>query len=311
MSIKSYGFLVLTGVLFFSGAEVYSQKSKLDSFNKQLELRHDNDFFLRTDRYYSSGLYATFRTTLHKGIFKENSEQLDITIGQEVYTPSLTGSTNTVNFDRPYAGFAGLTTTWSISAKKNQLFKTEVLIGIAGVNSGAGGLQRWYHRLINAQSPLYTGEVANSFHLNAYFSYVKEWDIVKKPFGFTLAIIPNLAFGSRDIFIEPETVLYFGRRNNVAKSIAYNRIGSTDREIYFALRASYRNVLYNGLIEGNLFGDNSPVVRESTNSVWRFGLDFYNRYKRNDYKFGIRFNTSETQQSQNHKYVMLSYGLLF
>ncbi|GMN09837.1 hypothetical protein MTsPCn9_18800 [Croceitalea sp. MTPC9] len=297
---------------FLLSSFVYGQNQpSIGTYNQQLELRHDNDFFLLTDRYYSSGLFLTYRKSLSRGIFQNDGEQLDFTIGQEVYTPSQTQSTNTAVFDRPYAGFSGLNVSWSF-AKQNELFKASFLVGIAGLNSGAGGFQRWYHRAIAiSDSPLWVAEVNDSFHLNAYFSYVKEWEVATGPFGVRFALKPNLALGSRDIYTEPETIFFFGRRNELGKSIAYNRLGSTDREIYFALRASYRNVFYNGLIEGNLFGDNSPVLKEPTNGVWRFGFDFYHRFQRNDYKFGIRYNSSETEQSKKHKYIMLSYGLSF
>jgi len=312
MFLKSCYFFALSTILASLNSSIYAQSATLISYNEQVELRHDNDFFTLTDRYYSSGLFLTYRKILSKGFFEDDKEQLDFTIGQEVYTPSQTQSTNSAVFDRPYAGFTGLKTTWSIATNKNQLYKAEVLIGLAGLNSGAGGFQRWYHRAIAiSDSPLWIDEVNDSFHLNAYFSYVKEWEIAPEPFAVRFAIKPNVALGSRDIYIEPETIFYFGRRNEVGNTIAYNRLGSTDREIYFALRASYRQVFYNGLIEGNLFGDNSPVLRETSNAIWRFGFDFYHRFKTNDYKIGIRFNSQETELAKKHKYVMLSYGLSF
>ncbi|MFD2586483.1 lipid A-modifier LpxR family protein [Croceitalea marina] len=304
-------FLGLATLFVLFSVQLYSQDISQKNISQQLELRHDNDFFMLTDRYYSSGLFLTYRKRLSKGISKTDQEQLDFTIGQEVYTPSQTQSTNSAVFDRPYAGFSGLKATWSRS-RADHLYQISALIGIAGLNSGAGGFQRWYHRAIAiSDSPLWIDELNDSFHLNFYFSYVKEWEIVPNPFGVRFALKPNLALGSRDIYAEPEAIFYFGRRNEVAKTIAYDQIGSTDREIYFALRASYRSVFYNGLIEGNLFGDNSPVLKEPSNGIWRLGFDFYHRFQRNDYKFGLRYNSAETQLSQKHKYVMLSYGLRF
>lgn len=309
---KIFAFFAFTVLLLFLNNPIYAQNSAPFSYRQQLELRHDNDFFMLTDRYYSSGLFLTYRKFLIKGIFKNGKEQLDFTIGQEVYTPSQTQSTNSIIFDRPYAGFTGLKTTWSASTHKNELFRAEILIGIAGLNSGAGGFQRWYHQTIAiSDSPLWVDEVNNSFHINTFFSYIKEWTFAPEPFGIRLALKPNLALGSRDIYFEPETILYFGRRNEIGKSIAYDRLGSNDREIYFALRASYRNVFYNGLIEGNLFGDNSPVLKESSQSILRFGFDFYHRFERNDYKIGLRFDSSETELAKKHKYVILSYSKSF
>lgn len=292
---------------------LYGQnQSNPNSYQHQVELRHDNDFFLLTDRYYSSGLFLTYRKLLSKGFFKTGREQLDFTIGQEVYTPSQTQSTNTQIFDRPYVGFSGLNISWSISKRDDALFRIRFLTGIAGLNSGAGGFQRWYHRALGiSESPLWLAELSDSFHLNAYFSYVKEWELIEGPFGIRLALQPNIAFGSRDIYAEPETIFFFGQRNTTGNSIAYDRLGATDKEIYFALRASYRHVLHNGLLEGNLLGDNSVFLQDATTGVWRFGFDFYHRIRRNDYKLGIRYNSPETEKSKIHKYVMLSYGLRF
>jgi hypothetical protein len=309
---KSCRFFALIVITVLFNVPLYAQNANSISYDEQIELRHDNDFFLLTDRYYSSGLFLTYRKLLSKGIFKDAKEQLDFTLGQEVYTPSQTQSTNSVVFDRPYAGFTGLRTSWSLSPDTKQFFKATVLIGVAGLNSGAGGFQRWYHQAIAiSDSPLWIDEVDDSFHLNTYFSYVKEWNIALEPFGVHFALQPNLAFGSRDIYVEPETIFYFGKRNEIGKSIAYDRLGSTDGEIYFALRASYRSVFYNGLIEGNLFGDNSPVLKDPVNGIWRFGFDLYHRSQRNDYKFGIRYNSAETEPAKGHKYVLLSYGLSF
>lgn len=282
------------------------------SYGQQIEFRHDNDFFLFTDRYYSSGLFLTYRRKLKTDSTNTNGHQLDFTIGQEVYTPLQTQSTNSEIFDRTYAGFLGLRTGWSVSSAKNELFRTKVLLGITGLNSGAGGLQRWFHRAIGIlDSPLWVDELSNSFHFNGYFTYVKEWKIASVPFDINLAFIPNLALGTRDVYLEPETILYFGKRNKPGESIAYSRLGRALNEVYFSLKGSYRNVVHNGLIEGNLFGDNSPVLLRSTDSVWRFGADFNYRFKRSDYKFGVRYNTRETRRSQDHKYIALSYGYKF
>lgn len=307
---KLFCFFIVIVVMPLLNNALYGQKSTAISNSEQIEFRHDNDFFLFTDRYYSSGLFLSYRKALSKGVFKANNEQIDFTINQEVYTPSQTESTNSDLFDRTYAGFSGLKTSWS-TAKENQLFRTEILLGIAGLNSGAGGLQRAYHDLVGLSAPLWVEELNDSFHFNLYFNYVKEWKIAPNPFGTRIAFIPNIALGSRDIYVEPETALYFGNRKDVANSIAYNRIDTTSNEFYFALKASYRNVLYNGLIEGNLFGDDSAVLIDSRNSLWRFGFDLYRRSNSNDYKFGVRFNTRETEDSRNHQFVQLSYGISF
>jgi len=276
-------------------------------YSHQIQVQHDNDFLALTDHYYSSGLFITYQKLLSKGIFGEN-EQLGFKLGQEVYTPSQTQTTNTNVFDRPYAGFSGFWTNWSLN-KENQLFEVASLLGFVGPDSGAGGLQRWYHKAIAiSDSPLWVAELRNSFHTNLYFTYTKEWELAPNPFGIRLATQPQLAVGSRDIFASGEAIFHFGRRNPVGKSIAFNRLGSNAREIYFALRVMYRQVFYNGMIEGNLFGDDSPVLGISKQSLLRLGFDFNHRFDVHDYRFGIRYNTPETPNSKSHAYIVLSYS---
>lgn len=282
-----------------------------DSPTNQIELSHDNDFILLTDRYYSSGLFVSYRKKLTKGLFRNDSEQLDFKLGQEVYTPKQTQSINSAVFDRPYAGFLGLHTRYSF-AKKNQLFETTLLLGLAGVNSGAGGFQRWYHKVIAiSDSPLWIDELQNSFHTNIYGSYTKEWELAPVPFGIRMALKPSFALGTRDVFIAQEAIAYFGRRNAINTSIANHRLGSQEREIFFALRAGLKYVLHNGLIEGNLFGDSSPVVKTPENILLLLGFDFYHRFNKNDYKVGLRFNSRETGNAKVHKYIQLAYALSF
>lgn len=304
-----YRFLLVPLLAFLASSSLLSQQGyEPNNYTHQLELRHDNDFFLLTDRYYSSGLYLTYRHRLENGLFG-SSEQLEFRLGQEVYTPAQTQSLNSQLFDRPYVGFTGLLANWSKAYEKS-LFQIGWLFGIAGNNSGAGGFQRWYHKAVAiSDSPLWIDELNNSLHLNLYSSFTKEWTIMPNPFGIRAAIQPKIAVGSRDIFAEAEALLHFGRRNHMGKSIAYDQLGSNAREIYFSLSAGYRRVFYNGLIEGNGFGDSSEVLRIPETYLLKLGFDFNHRFDRNDYKVGIRYHSSETITSDSHLFVQLSYAL--
>ena len=296
---------------YFSVGLFYAQETyEPTSYTKQLTLRHDNDFFLLTDRYYSSGLFLSYATTLKKGIFG-GDEQFIVRLGQEVYTPSQTQSTSSSLFDRPYAGFTGARGTWS-TANEHHLFSMGLLLGIAGNNSGAGGFQRWYHRAVAiSDSPLWIDEINNSFHTNLYASHVSQWEIAPNPFGVRLLLVPKVALGTRDIFGEAESILQFGRRSPLRSSIAFNRLGNNDREIFFAFRFGYRRVFYNGLIEGNLFGDSSTILRTPKNDLLLLGFDFNHRFNQHNYKVGFRYNSAEALNTDTHMYVQLSYGFSF
>lgn len=302
-------FICLLLNLFFFAAN--AQQESTQNFNSQIELQHDNDFILLTDYYYSSGLYLSYRFQLKNALFSKHKEQLELKLSQEIYTPKAVQSQDINVFDRSYAGFLGLTTTWT-SSHKNHLISAGLLTGIVGPNSGAGGFQRWYHNaLVISDSPIWQAELEDSFHINLYAFYVKEWQLLPNPFGIYFAVKPSVALGSRDIFAEHETIFYFGRKETISKSVAFNQLGNHKHEVYFSLNMAYRRVFYNGLIEGNLFGDNSAVIRDIKPHLIRLGFDFHNRFNRHHFKLGVRYNSAETTLSDSHKYLILSYAYSF
>lgn len=306
-------YFILLFLGFFIAPHAWSQ-TQADSTripNQQVELRHDNDFLLTTDQYYSSGLFLTYRRSLNKSIIQNMESQLEISLSQQVYTPSDTKSEDLADFDRPYAAFTGLTLNYN-TANSKSFYSARLVLGQAGPNSGAGGFQRWYHNAIVISSPpAWVGEIDNSFHVNGYGSVFKEWEWEPNPFGVRVAPALHAAVGTKDIYVEPELAMHFGRRNPMQQSIAYNRLGSLEREIYFTLRVSYRLVGYNALIEGYPGGDDSPLVLKPDNGVLRIGFDLRHRFNKSDYTLGYRFLGPEVPGNNGHNYLVLGYALSF
>lgn len=279
--------------------------------NHQVGIHHDNDFFTLTDRYYSSGLYLSYKHRLKKGLLKKGSEQLSFRFGQQAYTPAQTRSENIEEFDRPYAGFLGLWSNWSWGLA-NTIVDVEILTGIAGPASGAAEFQSWYHTAVAiSDPPLWVNQLENSFHLNLYARYTLEWHLSDNPFSVIIASRPQLALGSRDIYVQPEVMAYFGRRAFGAVSIANDRLTNGTKELYVAIGGAYRFVGYNGLIEGNGFGDSSSFTTEVENSLFILKFDFRHRNGPNDYIVGYRFMSSETPMGLDHQYLTLTYARSF
>lgn len=278
---------------------------------QQLELRHDNDFLLTTDQYYSSGLFLTYRRRLSKSIFPKMESQLELGLTQQVYTPSDTQSEDPADYDRSYAAYSGFSLNFSLANTKS-LYKGSIEVGQAGPRSGAGGFQRWYHNtIVISPPPAWVAEIDNGFHINGYFSLIKEWEWEPNPFGIRVAPAVHTAAGTKDLYLEPEIAMHFGRRNPMHQSIAYNQLGSIQREIYFSLRASYRFVFYNALIEGYPGGDNSPLLFEPEKRVLRIGFDLRHRFNKSDYTLGYRYLGPEVPGNNGHNYLILSYALSF
>jgi len=319
--IVPYKNIVLLILCFtFISDALIAQEEISKAPKNQIEFQHDNDFITLTDRYYSSGLFLTYRRRLNRGIFPLNTEQptfnpiveqLSFQLIQQVFTPSDLDAIDINMLDRPYAGFTGLETTWSF-AKNDWLIAPKILIGFTGPSSGAGQFQRWFHdNVIKFADPTWVHEIADSFHFNTQLSVVKEWQLAPNPFGVHLALGSNVAYGTKDVYVEPEVVLYLGRRNPISSSIAYDQVGSTEREIYFTISVAHRFVTHNAFLQGNRNGDDSPYTIEPNKNVTLFGMDLYHRSKRNDYKFGYHSISKEAPGLMKHKYVSLGYARSF
>jgi lipid A 3-O-deacylase len=279
--------------------------------SRQLELQHDNDFLTFTDRYYSSGLFLTYRQLLEKGFLSSGKEQLEFSVRQEIFTPTNITSRDLEGLDRLYAGFLGIQGGWS-RVSKQSLIEADLLFGVAGPASGASGFQKWYHNtFVVSDPPVWGNQIENNIHINIYANYLKEWCLAPNPFSVHMAVKPQIAFGTRDVYVHPEFIASFGRRNPLSSSLIYDRLGAVDREIFFSLVAGHRFVFQNALLEGNTIGGNAVFLSSINKNVWHFGFDFKHRFGPNNYWVGYRINTSESKKTQAHRYITLSYARSF
>ena len=277
----------------------------------QISIRHDNDFVLFTDRYYSTGLFLTYRRALNNGIFSNGKEQLNFEFRQQAFTPDNIDTEEIFKLDRPYAGFSGLTSGWSL-ARNASFLHVKGLVGLSGPSSGAGAFQRWFHRnVVFVSVPTWFTEIEDSFHANFEVDYAVETILAPNPFGVRLAFQASGAYGTKDQYFQPQVNAYFGRRSDIDSSIAYDQVGATDREIYFNLHFEYRFVGRNALLEGNGANDASLYTIEPNNKVFRWGFGLYHRFNKNDYKFSYQFLAEEASEITTHQYLTISYGRSF
>ncbi len=241
----------------------------------------------------------------------EEYHHIHFTLGQEVFTPADIRTYDISGQDRPYVGFLGLKGNW-LRVKASHALQASLLLGLAGNNSGAGGFQRWYHNIfVVSDPPVWVGEMNNSAHVNFYTSYYREWELAPLPFSVRSGIQPEAAFGTRDQYAQLTWISYFGRRDPLPTSMAFNTLGSVAREIYFSLRAGYRYVAHNAMLEGNATGDDSVLLIDALRNLFYGGFDVHHRFGKNEYRFGYRILSPEAETTRAHKYVTLSYARNF
>ena len=296
--------------IFGQGAD--SLKKEVKEIDHQIELKHDNDFLMFTDRYYSSGSFISYRWLSENKTDSLNNRQHRLFISHEIYTPSDLLETNTRFYERPYAGFLGFHYQYTF-ANMTRLFQFEYAMGFTGKISGASGLQSLFHNTAAEDSRIATwlGQLNNGITNNLYFTYLKEWKLQDDPLSFHLSAGPTLAFGTKDIFIQNEAGVYVGIRNPMNSSLAYDQISASNNELFVSLIMTYRYVIHDTLLEGNLIGDSSEVLREPYQNLYLFKLGLNYRLKRNDFKLIYNYETEETRNAEPHAYITISIARSF
>jgi hypothetical protein len=278
----------------------------------QFELRQDNDFLHFTDRYYSTGSFLGLHRWLPltpKQLEQRQTRQYSLVLYQEIYTPTDLLTDKIKFLDRPYAGFIGLNNGLTVT-RKAHLNRYNFVFGIAGPWSGSETVQSAFHNSATVDSKIATwlSQIDNSFHLNAYYEYVREWQWNPKPFAVYFALNPKAALGTKDAFVEQDAVFYFGRRSSLQKTMAYGQLLGRETELFFSTRFGYRYVLHDAMLQGNWLGDNSVYTVTPYRMMYFFNVGFFWRYKRNDVFLKYHYESARNRSAEPHLYVSLSYS---
>lgn len=283
------------------------------SQNRQLELAISNDKLVLLDRYYTSGLHFTYRKNLNGNLLflkKENNKlQLNITVGNETYTPENLTSFDNRDFDRPYAGWLFGKVELGRIKQKSALFLA-LESGITGEESLAGTLQIAFHELLNIDSrPTWADEIAFSLMFNLKVSHVNNFKLNTKS---SIQNRVNSSIGNKDIFLGNDISYFFGNFNDFQNSSRLNLVDMNNRKEFFGfISAGYKYVALNSLIQGSPFSDRDPFTTIATNHVFQLSAGSVLRTKKNLFKLGCYYNTKETPLSASHVYGTLTYGFVF
>lgn len=295
----------------FQTAKVFAQSNNTSKNElQQIVIQHDNDFLLGTDRYYSAGLFFTYHKQLKEGIFLKGNEQFFLQIAQQAYTPTDIESTIIENLDRPYASYLSARGGWSL-VKQKTVYATNLEVGFTGPLSGAGQLQRWFHRtLVKYTIPNWFSEIGTKVHANLEASVVQEVVVSKQNFGIILAVQPIVVLGTKDRFLQQNFIAYFGKRGATNETSAHNRL-SLKNELYFTLNAGFRYVAHNDLLTGVLTENSPALERTIKNWVAHFNFALNYRSNKNLFLIGYKSNTPENLRSSSHRYLTVAYGRSF
>ncbi len=131
------------------------------------------------------------------------------------------------------------------------------------------------------------------------------------PFSVYLALSPSAAIGIKDVYVQNDFVFYFGKRNTIKHTAAYNQLGILKNELFFGLRTGYRYVVHDTMLQGNLIGDSSELLVEPYHNLILLSAELYFRRGRTDIKLFYNYFSSETRNADNHLNMTLSLARNF
>lgn len=280
--------------------------------DEQLEFKIENDKLVLDDRYYTSGLFITYRRDL-KGnfIFNKNDNdklQLNLGIGNETYTPTNLNSTNPQDFDRPYAGWFFVSFELG-KIKQNSALFFGLESGITGEESLSGKIQTRAHKFFKIDEPTWTQEIDFKFLVNLKAKY-----ILNKRLGKMHAIknVLESSLGTKDIFISNKVEYVIGRINNFNQSSRANFIDNTNNKEFFGfIGLGYKYVAHNTLIQGSLDFNDTTFTTDRVPHIFEFRFGSTLKFKSATLKLIYNFNTKETPLSSSHSYGTFSFGQSF
>lgn len=293
----------------FVSLGIFSQKK----FSKEISLVTDNDLYTSTDRdrYYTSGIFLTYRHLTKND--NENLEKriFEWQIGHQMYTPFKPIVQIINQHDRPFAAY--LYGSFSVKRiyKKNKILNTSLQIGVLGPNAKGDELQNAIHKLYGYREV--TGwkyQIKNAIGLNFGAEYMHflarnttgtldaSW--INSANAGTIHTNLSTGFSVRLSFIPLQKMI-----NSIAFNTNLNDASTTSKreiESFFYLKPMLRYTLYDATIQGSFLNTSSLVTKELIPLVFDVEMGF--KFTANRFNFGYIFNYN-TSKSKDLRY---TYG---
>ena len=264
-------FILTTTLLSAQKKESYDSVLASDCY---VEFKFQNDFFFKTDYYYSNGLVFNFifpdfkKSPISRVLIPVRTARLNyygISIEQALFTPVHTYSENVSFNDRPYSSvlYVGHKRTSFIPETRTKIVN-EIIIGVIGRYSFGYDTQAYFHRAINNDIPAgWSNQVANDLILN--YEYDIELEIFSNKFmEFIGKTVVRAGTLYDDALVGMKLRLgYFNPNYTGFGQIKTNRkdgVGLKKFQIYASINPSAKMVVYNGTLQGGLFNKNSPFI---------------------------------------------------
>jgi hypothetical protein len=278
----------------FSFSIVFSQQK----FSTQFSFKTDNDLYISTakDRYYTSGIFLTYRHLTDNKNEKIEKKIFEWQIGHQMYTPFKSIVTDVSLHDRPFAAY--LYGSFGINRiyKNNQILKTSLQVGVIGPAAFGKELQDFIHDIYDFDKAVgWKHQIKSAFGINLNASYSKF--LVKDETNyFDITWVNNAKLGT--VFTNISSGFYarmgFKPLQKIINSIAFdtsinNKKTSYKREgeSFLYAKTTLNYVFYDATLQGSFLNTDSEVTKELIPS--NFGLELGLKFTLNRFNLGYAY----------------------
>lgn len=307
-------------IFYFICLSLFSQQK----FSREISFVNDNDLYssLNRDRYYTNGMFVTYRYLSTKKNDSLEKKIFEWQIGHKMYT-AYKPVVKTVNLhDRPFASY--LYTGFGVKKvyKNNKILNTFVQLGLIGPNAYGKELQDFIHNIYGFEEAIgWKYQIKNAFGLNFGLEYTS-FLTKNQSNTFYISWVNTGNIGTVFTNINTGFNIRFGLQTlqRITNSIAFNtnlNNANTNfkREVesFFFIKPTLKYAFYDATIQGSFLNRNSDVTKEIVPVVFHIELGF--NFTANRFNFGYSYNYNSNKSkglryANGHKYGKISIHYL-
>ena len=284
--------------------------------NSYFRFHYENDYFTKTDEYYSQGIALEFvhpaikRFPLAKLLLKpfKTVPQYGISFNILGYTPTTILSDSILNSDRPYNGGLSLK-TFLIQADDvhHQQISTAFSIGVTGPAALGYDIQYNIHRW--TKNPLPHGwehQTKNDIIINYQLNYEKQ--LISAGNNFLLNTTAEARLGTLNDKLSGGVNFMAGRFNKRFLPVTDKK---RKAEYYFYSQGRVNFIGYDASMQGGLFNHNNPYIiagSDVTRLTFQADAGIIVNFKKLYLSYTQSFLTKEFSMGKNHRWGGVSVG---
>lgn len=311
--MKKTSLLLLCLLLCNFGTSVFAQSWV---YKDEFGFKSDNDSYLAqgSDRYYTNGLFLTFRHAMdqRKVFGKLNKKIWEIEAGQRMYNAQSGNVPDITYVDRPFAAYLYLGGSMNWLYTKENTLKLSVQIGTIGSSAKGKEAQELLHKTfgfydING----WQYQVNNATGINASMEYSKFiYRLPGDKIDFSAVSSLNLGTtytnASLGALVRAGSISQFFHSaiSNSRTSNQYVTKPMAEREFFFFARPMLSAVGYDATVQGGLLKDDKgPVTYDVKRLVFSTEAGVMYAYKRITADFSATFKSKEIESpARKHQY---------